>query len=155
MHASHLYKYGILFILPNSLLLNACIISLFIAHLFKQFIAHIKHVYLYVAHMHLDKLRGERRLRWRTKGFRIGSARLPVKHTKCLCNFGNWAWGFEVSEREMYFRCTPPPDQITQCRGHAVDWWPVFGAKTICSLFRFRCDSFWLHVYLFTTTNIY
>lgn len=40
----HEYKYSVLFILANSLLLDSCIISLFIAHLFKRFIAHSKRV---------------------------------------------------------------------------------------------------------------
>lgn len=51
MHPNFLYKYCVLFILANSLLLNSCIISLFITHLFKRFIAHIKRVLLYFVHL--------------------------------------------------------------------------------------------------------
>lgn len=52
MHPNFLdSKYAVLFILANSLLLNSCIIPLFITHLFKRFIAHIKRGLLYFAHL--------------------------------------------------------------------------------------------------------
>lgn len=54
MHPNFLYKYGVLFILANSLLLDSCIISLFITHLFKRFIAHNKRILLYIAHLNFE-----------------------------------------------------------------------------------------------------